>query len=452
MRKRRVLIVDDDAALLRLLSMRLTAAGFQATAVKSGEEALGCLTAFKPQLVITDLRMEGMGGMALFEAIRTQDQSLPVIILTAHGSIPEAVDATKRGVFGYLTKPFDSMDLLDCVKQALKMSGGAEKSASVPLEDANWCAGIKTRSPLMADLLRQAKLAAQSENNVFIQGECGTGKELLARAIHKTSPRADQPFVAFNCTAVPETLLESELFGHAEGAFTTTTRAQSGLFKAAEGGTLFLNEIGELPIEFQVKLLRALAEREVRAVGSTESTPFDVRIVSASQCHLEELVEAGDFNRELFYRLAVVPLEIAPLAARREDIPLLVDHFLGQSDSGKGITGFSPDALELLMGAPWPGNVRELQNVVAQTVALATTPLVPVKLVKRALRDETKEMRSLSEARDHFERKYLAQILQMTDGNVSQAARIAKRNRTEFYKLLHRHHLDPKNFRAEVEA
>jgi len=447
--KYRILLVDDDRGLLRLLSMRLTAAGYQVEAVESGEQALAQLPLFRPHLVITDLQMDGMDGMTLFNRIHGGNPSLPVLILTAHGTIPDAVEATSRGVFGYLTKPFDSKVLLEHVARALRISGEAPAGQSEAASEA-WREEIVTRSPLMENLLTQARLIADSDASVLIQGQSGTGKELLARAIHKASPRAAGPFVALNCSAIPESLFESELFGHAKGAFTGAMRDHQGLFRAAEGGTLFLDEIGDMPLGFQVKLLRALQERVIRPVGSTDSIPIDVRIISATHQDLEQAREENTFREDLYYRLNVVALELPSLSERREDIPLLANHFLLHfpDTEKRGVKGFAPEAMEAMLSAPWPGNVRQLYNVVEQAVALSTTPLIPVSLVQRALRSESGEIPSFVEARSQFESEYLTQLLQITNGNVTQAARIAKRNRTEFYKLLNKYQLNPSEYKA----
>ena len=448
-RKARVLVVDDDVGLLRLLAMRLGAAGYEVDTATSGEQALGRLSAVQPQLVITDLRMGGMDGMALYSVVHARQPALPVIILTAHGTIPDAVQATQRGVFGYLTKPFDSKILLDYVKKAVRLSG--ELSPTVGEEtERDWRRDIISRSAVMDDLLHHARLVAGSDASVLIQGESGTGKELLARAIHRASRRAQSPFLGINCSAIPETLLESELFGHNKGSFTGATQNYKGLFQAAHGGSLFLDEIGDMPLAFQAKLLRVLQEKEVRPVGSTEAIPVDVRIISATHHDLEQAAQNGQFRDDLYYRLNVVMLELPGLAQRREDIPLLATHFLGQlQQSGpKKVNGFSQEAMELLVGAPWPGNVRQLWNVIEQTVALSTSPIIPAALVQRALRDKPRELPSFAEARDRFERDYLVQLLRITGGNVTHAARLAQRNRTEFYKLLRRYHLDPVQFRG----
>lgn len=445
-----VLIVDDDADLLRLLSMRLGAAGYRVATADSAEAALAQLALQRPQLVISDVQLPGADGLALFDRIRAQHPALPVILLTAHGSIPDAVAATARGVYTYLTKPFDGKQLLEHVAQALALSATAAPSAE--RGDAGWRAHIVSRSAAMEDLLADTRLVAASDASVLLRGESGTGKELLAQALHRASPRAARPFVAVNCSAIPETLLESELFGHVKGAFTGALKDHRGLFQAADGGTLFLDEIGDMPPALQVKLLRVLQERSVRPVGASAPVAIDVRVVSATHRDLEAAMADGSFREDLFYRLNVVSLHLPPLAARREDIPLLAQHFLRRlaARHGKQVNGFAPEALRLLASAPWPGNVRQLHNVVEQACALATTPLVPVALVQRALRSPGVEVLSYAEARERFEREYLVGLLKLTDGVVADAARLAQRNRTEFYRLLQKHALVPGRFRADV--
>ena len=444
----KILLVDDDVALLRLLSLRLTAAGYVVTTVESGEQALAQLVRCRPHLVITDLRMAGMDGLALFDAIHQTSPTLPVIILTAHGSIPDAITATYRGVFSFLTKPFDGHTLLEHAKKALSLMGGLPAQDTCN-PDESWRQTILTRSSLMEDLLAQAMLVAATETSVLIHGDSGTGKELLAQAIHQASARCNAPFVPVNCGAIPEPLLESELFGHSKGAFTGATHDHNGLFQAAHNGTLFLDEIGDMPLALQVKLLRVLQEKEVRPLGSTQSLPVDVRIISATHRDLEHEMSQGTFREDLYYRLNVVNLDIPSLSERREDIPLLAYHFLTQlsADTKKRVTSFAPEALELLVRASWPGNVRQLLNVVEQTVALTTTPIIPATLVHKALREKPGELLTFADAKRRFEQGYLVQLLQITNGNVSRAARMAKRNRTEFYKLLHRHQIEPGAFK-----
>jgi two-component system response regulator GlrR len=442
-----ILLVDDDPDLLKLITLRLSSAGYRVRTADSGETALATIAVERPATVITDLRMPGIDGLQLFEAIHRQHPALPVIILTAHGTIPDAVNATQRGVFGYLTKPFDSQDLLQKVAGALQVSGGdAPGSESTA---GQWRANIITRSPRMEDLLRQAKLVADSDASVLIFGESGTGKELLARAIHDASRRSDKPFVAVNCGAIPGDLLESELFGHARGAFTGAIQAHKGLFQAADGGTLFLDEIGDMPLPLQVKLLRVLQEGEVRPVGSTQAIPVDVRVISATHRDLDSQREQGLFREDLYYRLNVVSLKLPSLAERREDIPLLAAHMLRRLAERyrKPAPSLAPDAMALLVAAPWPGNVRQLLNLLEQAVALATTPVIPATLVQAALKEDAAALIPFEEARKTFERDYLVRLLKITGGNVTQAAQLAKRNRTEFYKLLQRHRLEPGMFK-----
>jgi two-component system response regulator GlrR len=301
----------------------------------------------------------------------------------------------------------------------------------------------------MEEALRQAYLAAGTDANILIQSESGAGKELLARAVHRASHRADRPFVAVNCSAIPETLLESELFGHSKGSFTGATLNRKGLFEEADGGILFLDEVGDMPLAFQAKLLRVLQEGEVRPLGANRSVPVDVRIISATHRDLEQAMTEERFRADLFYRLDVVRLAFPPLRERREDIPLLASHFLARANSRnkRQIEGFAPDALELMMSAPWPGNVRQLQNLVEQAAALCTTKIVPPSLVQHALRNNLNTVPSLAEARERFDRDYLENLLRITEGNVASAARLSGRNRTELYKLLRRHLLDPGLFR-----
>ena len=444
-----LLVVDDDADMLRLLTMRLSAAGYRVTAVTSAEAALTQLHIERPQLVLSDVRLPGKDGLALFDDIRAQHPSLPVILLTAHGTIPDAVEATERGVFTYLTKPFDGKGLLDKIAEALSLSAPAHPAQRGSHDD--WQNQIISRSSRMAEVLAEARLVAQSDASVLLRGESGTGKELLAQAIHQASARAGKPFIAVNCGAIPEALLESELFGHVKGAFTDASSSHKGLFQAADGGTLLLDEIGDMPPALQVKLLRVLQEREVRPVGSTQSVPVDVRIISATHRDLDAAMADGEFRTDLYYRLNVVTLTLPPLSERREDIPLLANHFLVTlaAKYDKRLSGFAPEALKALTTAAWPGNVRQLYNVVEQVCALSTTPLVPLALVQRALRSPSVQVLTFAEAKQRFERDYLVGLLKLTDGNVADAARLADRNRTEFYRLMQKHGLSPGLFKSD---
>jgi two-component system response regulator GlrR len=448
MQKPNVLVVDDDKDILKLISMRLNAAGYNTVTANNGAEAMSAISLQRPDLVISDLRMPGMDGMALLDAILQSHPSLPVIMLTAHGSIPDAVNATQKGAFSFLTKPFDSQGLLQQVASALRLNG--TQSGIDSSDDDTWRAEILTRSSKMESLLGQAKLVANTDASVFIQGESGSGKELLARAIHRFSDRSAKPFIAINCGAIPENLLESELFGHSKGAFTGAVNNHIGLFQSAEGGTLFLDEIGDMPRALQVKVLRALQERVIRPVGSNTNIAIDLRLISATHRNLVVEMKEGRFREDLFYRINVVSLEIPSLANRREDISLLANHFLQffSQKYKKKLHSFAPNALEILITAPWPGNVRQLQNIVEQTVVLATTQVIPVNLVQKALQEGANSVVPLDVARQEFEFNYLINILKMTEGSVSQAARLAQRNRTEFYRLLERHNIQANSFKT----
>jgi len=440
--KGKILLVDDDPGLLRLLSIRLRAEGYDIEAVESAHMALAALNRFTPDLVITDLRMDKMDGIELLKELQTRSPGLRVVIITAHGTIPDAVVATQSGAFGFLTKPIDKDELMITVQRALKVSGSADV-------EEGWASEIITRNRGMKEVMQQAKMVAATDARVLITGESGTGKELVAKAIHNASPRRNQPFVAINCSAMAENLLESELFGHEKGAFTGATRTHKGLFQSAEGGTLLLDEIGDMPMRLQVKLLRVLQENQVRPVGGTDALQVDVRVISATHRDLQSLLREGRFREDLYYRLNVVNIQLPTLDDRREDIPLLVANFLQiiarETEQERKV--YAPEAVEMLVTAEWPGNIRQLYNVVRQNVALSRSPVISAELVQQALGEHGGKLASFTDARDEFTRNYLSQILQITMGNVSQAARLAKRNRTDFYKLLARHDLNPDQFK-----
>lgn len=445
MSKQTILLVDDEQDLLSLWTLRLESAGYNVVTAASGEAAMGIFPAILPNLVITDLRMEEMDGMALYNAIRKVNKTIPVIIITAHGTIPDAVDATRHGVYSFLPKPIDGRKLLQEIESALAVATAPPQNAAIGL----WRKNIISQSTIMEALLAKVQLVAGGMSNVLIRGESGTGKELLALALHRAGNRADNAFIAVNCSAIPEALMESELFGHSRGSFTGAHKNHPGLFMAAQGGTLFLDEIGDMPAHLQVKLLRVLQERTIRPVGSTKDVPIDIRIISATHQNLENSIKEKHFREDLYYRLNVVMLELPPLRDRREDISLLINHFISllNQQNERQVTGFSPDAMKILLEAAWPGNIRQLFNIVEQAAALSTTPLIPSDLLHHTLQENPVRILGFDEARREFEQHYLVKLLQTTGGNVAWAARIANRNRTDLYKILNRHNIIPSLFK-----
>ncbi|MCX7165838.1 MAG: response regulator [Rhodocyclales bacterium] len=424
----RILVVDDDPGLLDLIEIRLAADGYEVTRAVSGAEAIECFRAQRPRVVISDLRMDGMDGHALFARLHAEAPTVPVIILTAHGTIPDAVAATQRGVFGFLTKPFDGRELLAKVAEAMAVSPQVEASVG---EDAGWRAGIVSSSLVMEELLRQARRAADADDPVLISGPRGSGKEALARAMHAASRRAGKPFVVIRC---------AEFAGLKPGP-SPLARALA----AARGGFLLLDDIEELPPVEQAHLLPLVREHTLFSAPSLADAP-DMRIVATTTQPLDQAIRDGRFRADLFYAIGRVALNMPALAERREDIPALVATFVARTHGTA--RGVGPDAMAALQEAAWPGNVRQLKSVVEQTLTLAVAPQVPVTLVRRLLKEETeREMAALDDARRGFEYDYLVQLLDTTGGNVTHAARIAKRNRTEFYKLLARHGIDPGTYK-----
>ncbi|MEX1033035.1 MAG: sigma 54-interacting transcriptional regulator [Cellvibrionaceae bacterium] len=443
MSKATIMLVDDDPGMMDLLSMRLRAASYYTICADSGAGALASMENELPDLVMTDLRMEEMDGLTLFQKIHKRWPSLPVIVLTAHGSIPEAVAATQKGVYSFLTKPVDKEELLTTIGNAL---------CTLPRTETNSpsVGRVKTRSAKMFNILEQSRLLADSDVNVLINGESGTGKELIARELHGLSPRAAQPFITVNCSAIPADMLESELFGHVKGAFTGAIRDHQGLFAAANQGVLFLDEIGDMPLSLQAKLLRVLQDKTIRPVGGTQNRAIDVRVVSATHRHLLAAIQKGEFREDLFYRLNVVNLHLPSLRERREDILLLARHFLHAiaERTGSPAKQLSPQAIARLLEYNWPGNVRQLENVMEQCAALTRASVISDTLVANAIPGSLENgMRPLSEAKRDFEREYIASLLKSTDGNMRLAAKLAGRNRSDFYKIVNRHKLNATTYK-----
>jgi two-component system, NtrC family, response regulator GlrR len=456
MENEHILVVDDEEGLLHLVKMRLIAMGFAVTACTTGREAIAAAKKDRFDLVICDLRLGSEDGLDVTEELLRIHPGLPVIILTAHGSIPNAVEAMQRGAFGYLTKPFDDKELKAKIEEGLspqRMRGEIQRLKSL-VNELYGMENIVARSPAMQRILQQVVQVADSDATILLFGETGTGKEVFARVIHANSRRSKGAFVALNCAAIPETLFESELFGHVRGAFTSAHGAKRGLFQSANGGTLFLDEIGEIPLSMQVKLLRAVQEREVREVGSEISTKIDVRIIAATNKDLGEAVKNGSFRNDLYYRISVVPLFIPPLRDRRDDIPLLAQQFLTTSGkrANKSLRGFTPAALNRLVTYPWPGNVRELENVVEKAAVMTRQDMITPDLLPSMGTSPDAPLKPLTEAKEEFEKTYLKNVLQLTGGNISRAAQFAGRYRADFYKMLKKYGLHPSTTKAKAEA
>jgi len=441
-----ILLVDDDPAILEVLAVRLTSEGCTVVTASSGEEALALATTSPPDAVVSDLRMAEMSGLDLLEALHRRWPALPVIILTAHGDISSAVRAIRSGAFDFLEKPYDGMKLVRRVRAALR----GRDSAPSPEVDGT-AAPFVAESPAMREVWRRLHRLARVDSTVLITGDTGTGKEVVARALHNLSVRRRGPFRAINCGAIPAELLESELFGHERGAFTGAHAAQRGLFRAAHGGTLLLDEIGDASLETQVKLLRVLQEREVVPVGGVEPVAVDVRVIAATHQDLRRKVADGTFREDLYYRIDVLPLHLSPLRARREDIAPLVRHFLSEL-GGRRPLGVTDAALRRLERYPWPGNVRELRNRVEVAVALAEGEILDVEdfPLEAPPEDEARgdeaPLLPMRDARARFDRDYLIRVLRASGGNVTRAAAMAGKHRTDFYALMKRHSLKRSDF------
>jgi two-component system, NtrC family, response regulator GlrR len=449
----RILVVDDDRNLVELIRMRLETAGHEVVTAFDEEEALAKAPKHVVDLSLVDLQLVRKDGISLMEELHLISPHMPVIILTAHGSIETAVEAMKRGAFSYLTKPFESRDLLLQIEKALensRLSSEVERLKGL-LEQSYAPTNVVTRSEKMRNVLEAVSRIAKTESTVLLLGESGTGKDLIARLIHLAGARQEKPFVAVNCAALPEGLLESTLFGHEKGAFSGAFRSAKGLFVQADGGTIFLDEIGDMPLSIQAKVLRVLQERCFYPVGSEKLTEVDVRVLAATNKDLAEQVKKGLFREDLYYRVHVIPIHLPPLRERKEDIPALVDFFLDElnKQTGKEIKGLTPQAMQKLMFYDWPGNVRELRNVIEYAVAMSNNDRITDDLILSTKGVVTEEkLQPLKEARDAFEKTYLTYLLQTTGGNVSEAARLAGKYRADLYVLLRKHHLNPDDYKA----
>jgi two-component system, NtrC family, response regulator HydG len=431
----RVLVVDDHVEMARLLADHLTDAGYTVDVATSGQEALAVVRGRVLDAVVSDLRMEQVDGFDVLAAVRAVDPTLPVLIMTAFGGVENAVEAMRRGATHYFTKPFRLDEVLLYVRRAIAERRLREENRALrqAVGERSTFAAMVGRSAPMRALHELIERVAHSPAPVLVRGESGSGKELVARALHFEGARKDGPFVAVNCTAIPNALLESELFGHVKGSFTGATTPRRGLFLEADGGTLFLDEIGDMAPELQAKLLRVLEDGEVRAVGADASRKVDVRVVAATHQDLDARVREGRFRQDLFYRLNVVPLRVPPLRERREDIPLLVEHFVAQSrkrNPRASLAGFTPEALAALAAAPWPGNVRELENLVERLAVVTVREQVDLPTLQLHVPDVAAEAHPLSRAQAkliplrQLEGEYIAFVVAQCGGNKTKAAEI----------------------------
>jgi len=468
----RILIADDEDSLRWVLEKGLRGVGYDVTSVKDGEEAVRVFEAQPFDLVFLDVRMPGLDGLTALERIRDLRPDVYVIVMTAHGSMDTAIKAMQRGAYDYLNKPFDLDEVLLLSERALAASRLTQEVARLRtgLAEVREFSALIGRHPRMQDVYKTIGRIAGTDVTVLLRGESGTGKELVARAIHHYSRRSGRPFVAVSCAAIPGTLLESEMFGHERGAFTDAKERRLGKFELAHGGTLYLDEIGDMPVDLQTKLLRALQERTIERVGGHESIAIDVRVLAATNRDLEALMKEGRFREDLYYRLNVVTVNLPPLRERRRDIPLLVEHFLAKHVEQLGERGVAPEALDRLVGYDWPGNVRELENVVQRAMVMATAgvilpehlPIGPVsaaasvavdatleEIIERKLMECVRGLRERSSANLYdlvvglVEKPLLRAVLRETSGNQVRAAQILGINRNTLRKKLTEHGIDP---------
>jgi nitrogen regulation protein NR(I) len=438
----RILIADDELNIRKVLAATLRREGYEVLTAKDGEEAIELLQSGKIQVVVTDLKMPKADGLEILRHVQRNHPQVPVIIITAHGTIHNAVEALKAGALDYITKPFDKSDLIATISKAVKTESLASQDVQASPELSRYQMIGQTLA--MKALYEMIDKVADTPSSVLITGESGTGKELIAAALHYKSSRKEQPFIKINCAAIPRELMESELFGHEKGAFTGAVQAKPGRFELADRGTLFLDEIAEIPVEMQVKLLRAIQEHEFERVGGVTTLKVNVRLVAATNRDLLKEVEAGRFREDLYYRLNVVPVALPPLRERKEDIPLLVEHFIAKYNArlGRQVQGIRPEALNLIMNYRWPGNIRELENVTERCILFAEgTEIVAANLPEDLLEKSTPapaaaqigqdaSMKAIvKQATAELEKDLIVAALAETSGNVTQAAKRLKISR-----------------------
>jgi two-component system, NtrC family, response regulator GlrR len=448
----KILVVDDDRNLVELMQMRLETEGYEVATAFDETEAIEKVKEQVFDLSIVDLQLVQTDGITLMQDIHLIAPHMPIIILTAYGSIESAVEAIKRGAYSYLTKPFEPREFLFQIQKAVenrRLSLEIERLQGLVQERYSF-AGIVTRSEKMQEIMKAISRIAKTDSTVLLLGESGTGKDLIAKAIHLASDRRDKPFIAVNCAALPETLLESSLFGHEKGAFSGAIRSLKGLFLQAHEGTIFLDEIGDMPLSIQAKVLRVIEERSFYPLGSERRIEVDVRILVATNKNLEEQVKQGLFREDLYYRVHVIPIHLPALRERKEDVPPLVEHFLERfrQHTKKEIKGLTPEAMQKLMLYDWPGNVRELENVIEYAVAMSDKDLITDDLILRTKGVVSQApIQPLKEARDAFEKSYLIYLLEASKGKVSEVARLAGKYRADLYALLKKHGLNPDDFK-----
>ncbi len=429
--KRRVLVVEDEDKLRRTLELQLLDSGFDVEKASTAEEALPLID--RADLILTDFKLPGMTGLEMLQIIRRMDSRVPVIVMTAYGTVENAVEAMKAGAVDFLLKPFSLDDLVTVVGKALEIRNLREENRQLKEElgrKYRWD-NIVGRSPGMQQIFATVMRVAPSRATVLLAGESGVGKDLIARAIHFHSPRKDRPFVKINCTALPENLMESELFGYEKGAFTGANISKPGKFELADTGTVMLDEIGDVPANIQIKLLRVLQEREFERLGSNKTQHIDVRVIAATNKDLRAALEDGTFREDLYYRLNVVPIEILPLRERKEDIPYLARHFVEKlaPDTGGRVTGITDAAIDKLLGYSWPGNVRELENVIERSIVMASGEKLDAADIRLDMNLRPRHASGESGlpegmSLDAYEQEIIKNALKQADGNKSQAARI----------------------------
>lgn len=454
MSKEKILIIDDDASILEVLQMRLKALGYSVSIAKDGDEAKTVLFQNKINLVLVDLRLSEENGIELMRDIIKNYPKLPIIIITAHGSIESAVEAMRRGAYSYIAKPFRNDDLAMQIKNALEKQRLTQEIEYLrnQLDERNNFNPIIGKNKQMLEILELVSRVSKTDCNVIIYGESGTGKELIARAIHQNSNRTNGPFIATNCGAIPEGLLENELFGHIRGAYTDAHESKEGLFAQADKGSIFLDEISNTSMIFQIKLLRVLQEREIKPVGSTKNRKINVRIIAASNTDLQKAVSEGTFRDDLFYRIHVMPVYLPPLRQRKDDIPLLATYFITEFCKAlkKDPLGFSPAALQRMLLYDWPGNIRELRNKIEHAAIVANKNNIEPEDIFPERNTTTNVFHSYKDAKERFEREYIENLLKANNGNITNASKMASRYRADIYKLIKKYNINPEDYKAHV--